>query len=325
MRRAIADGHTLIIRSLHRYHPPVRAFAHQLAAELGHPVRVNAFITPPHARGVNPHYDIQDVFVLQIAGVKLWQLNSPPLPDPLPSQAWFDVPERQRERLRNLARPLGELTLRPGDVLYFPRGTMHAPRTEDSLSVHLTVAVSKVTRHDLLRRLVDAAVADPWLRASVSLSELEETPERAATVLRGIAERLAGVADQVDPADVLWATREEAFRELPPEPVPVLPPSAPPVAYRPRSGARFRVTVDGEHLSLSAGRRRMRLPAATAPVVEGLRRGEVLRVDELVAGLGAELAGELGRALVEFGMVVPLHDRDFTREAGVRPGQQDLG
>ncbi|SHG61967.1 JmjC domain-containing protein [Streptoalloteichus hindustanus] len=334
VRRAISRGHTLILRSLHRYHPPVRVFAHQLSAELGHPVRVNAFITPPNSRGVNPHYDVQDVFVLQIAGVKLWELRSPPLPDPLPSQAWFDLPERSREQLRELAAPLGELTLRPGDVLYFPRGTMHAPRTGDSLSVHLTVAVPKVSRHDLLRRLVDAAVSDPWFRASVSLPDLESAAEDPAGALREIAARLARVADQVEPEDLLWAAREDAFRELPPEPVPVLPPVTPPVAYRPRFGVRFRFTMDGEYVSVSAQRRRMRLPATAAPVIESLRQGEVLRVAGLVAELGEDQARELCQALVEFGLVVPVHDTgdvrgdvrgDVTRGAGEPTGPRDLG
>lgn len=70
-------------------------------------MRINAFITPPGSQGVDLHFDVQDVLVLQITGEKHWQLKTQPLVDPLPQQAWFDVSERRREELR-LAKGLLE-------------------------------------------------------------------------------------------------------------------------------------------------------------------------------------------------------------------------
>jgi len=52
---------------LHVAWPPLVTFGSELAAELGHPVQINAYVTPPQNRGFAPHYDVHDVFVLQIA------------------------------------------------------------------------------------------------------------------------------------------------------------------------------------------------------------------------------------------------------------------
>jgi hypothetical protein len=51
----------------YRVWPPIVAFSQQLVAELGHPVQANAYITPPSSRGFAPHYDVHDLFVLQVA------------------------------------------------------------------------------------------------------------------------------------------------------------------------------------------------------------------------------------------------------------------
>lgn len=313
LRRELAAGNTLILRSLHRYHPPIRRLAHQLATELGCPVRVNAFITPPRSTGVDLHYDIHDVFVLQIAGSKQWHLRTPPIPAPLPSQAWFDLPAARREQLRAASRPLDDVLLRPGDSLYLPRGTMHAPRTQDDLSIHLTIAVTRLTYHDLLRRLVDAVVDVDELRAGLDLPDLEADPDAARAVLTWITQRLAAAASEVDPADLLWSLRREAFRDLPAEPTPVLPVSADPPAYRLRSGAQFAASPNGDNLRLQVPGRQAVLPPATRPIFETLRRHGHLDTSELAATFGDADARRLLTLLTDLDLVTPVN--------GAQPGR----
>src|SRR5204862_283793 len=67
---ALADGSTLVLQGLHRTWPPLVGFGTQLADELGHPVQINAYITPPQNQGFAPHHDVHDVFVLQVSGRK---------------------------------------------------------------------------------------------------------------------------------------------------------------------------------------------------------------------------------------------------------------
>src|SRR6185437_3309155 len=43
----IADGASLVLQGLHRNWPPLIDFGTQLAGELGHPVQINAYLTPP--------------------------------------------------------------------------------------------------------------------------------------------------------------------------------------------------------------------------------------------------------------------------------------
>src|SRR6266496_5905184 len=100
--------------------PPLVTFGSQLAAELGHPVQVNAYVTPPQNQGFAPHYDVHDVFVLQVAGRKRWRVHEPVLADPLGDQPW----EQRRGAVAAQASeaPVLDELLEPGDALYLPRG-----------------------------------------------------------------------------------------------------------------------------------------------------------------------------------------------------------
>ena len=86
--REFAAGATIVLQGLHRSWPPLRAFTRRLVAELGHPAQVNAYITPESARGFDPHYDVHDVFVLQVSGEKHWSVHAPVREHPRPDEAW---------------------------------------------------------------------------------------------------------------------------------------------------------------------------------------------------------------------------------------------
>ncbi|GMA87539.1 hypothetical protein GCM10025868_27890 [Angustibacter aerolatus] len=98
-----ASGSTLVLQALHRTWPPIVRFAQRLAADLGHPVQANAYVTPPQNRGFDDHYDVHDVFVLQVEGEKRWRIHAPVLDAPCATsrgptgaRPWRPLPPRSR-------------------------------------------------------------------------------------------------------------------------------------------------------------------------------------------------------------------------------------
>ncbi len=169
--RLFADGSTMVLQGLHRMWPPVIEFCQQLAAELGHPVQANAYVTPPQNQGFSNHYDVHDVFVLQLEGEKRWQIHAPVHPSPLRDQPWTD--RRAAVERRAAEEPLIEAVLRPGDVLYLPRGFLHAATALGGVSTHLTIGVHAWTRHALAEKLMQQALRaladDPDVRRSLPM------------------------------------------------------------------------------------------------------------------------------------------------------------
>lgn len=215
----LAAGATLVLQALHRSWPPLIRFGTDLAVQLGHPVQINAYITPPENQGFAAHYDTHDVFVLQVAGSKRWKIHSPVIEDPLPHQTWEQ--RRSDVAARATQPPLIDTVLEPGDALYLPRGYLHSAVAQGDVSIHLTVGVHPLTAYDLARELIAAAATDRELRRSLPMG-LDVTDFDAITRhVRGAADRLAlAVATADDPqlaavAGLVGGRQAEQTRPVP--------------------------------------------------------------------------------------------------------------
>jgi Lon protease-like protein len=142
----LGAGATLRVRDLQRADPDLLAFVHSIQETFAATAQINLYLTPARQEGFPPHFDITDVFIVQIAGSKSWRIHSDYADrKPLPTA---DTPWEPQHY-----RPIGaaeELTLRTGDVLYIPRGEMHSAATLDDDSMHLTIGLAALTYADLL-------------------------------------------------------------------------------------------------------------------------------------------------------------------------------
>jgi hypothetical protein len=304
--RLFAEGSTVVLQGLHRLWPPLIEFAGQLAADLGHPIQVNAYITPPSSRGFSPHYDVHDVFVLQAAGEKHWTIHAPVLPDPLRTHPWTD---RSAEVAAAAQQPpVIDTVLRPGDALYLPRGYIHSAVALGEISAHLTVGVHSVTRWGAVESALDLvrtlAAEDPMLRGSlplgVDLADPEATTEDVAAVLAGLHRWL----DEVDPAAVADALRARTWAQVRPAPVAPLAQSSAAAVLTTDTVLRVRPLLRvqlrepaGDRVALVAGRRTHDLPATTHPALAALLAAGELKVGDL-PGLDAADQLTLARRLV---------------------------
>jgi bifunctional lysine-specific demethylase and histidyl-hydroxylase NO66 len=198
--RLFADGSTLVLQALHRVWPPILDFCQKLAAEMGHPVQANAYVTPPQNQGFSAHYDVHDVFVLQIEGEKRWRIHRPVLASPLRDQPWND--RRADVEKRAEGAPLMETLLKPGDCLYLPRGHLHAATALGAVSIHLTLGIHVWTRFALAQQLVHQALQtlaeDPVMRASLPLGVEVSNPAETRQDFDIVTALLTDAIEQAD-------------------------------------------------------------------------------------------------------------------------------
>jgi lysine-specific demethylase/histidyl-hydroxylase NO66 len=281
-----AEGTTVVLQALHRVWPTVIDFTTLLAEELGHPVQANAYVTPPASRGFAAHYDVHDVFVLQLAGRKHWTVHAPVHPDPLRDQPWNDRAGAVAARARD-EHPVIDTVLGPGDCMYLPRGWLHAATALGGVSAHLTVGVHVVTRYALVEALTALVADDPQLRASLPLGIDVADPAQLAPHLDAVRAALTAALDRVGPDEVARRVRRRVWTGGRPEPVrPVAGVAfaeglSPGDAVRRRTGLAHRVVRRGAQVVLELADREIALPAATAPAVRALLGGGTHAVGSL--------------------------------------------
>ncbi len=270
---------------------------------------MNAYVTPPQSQGFSPHYDVHDVFVLQVAGEKRWLVHEPPRRLPTRDQPWTDV--RQDVAQAASGEPVVDTVLRPGDSLYLPRGYVHSAQALGDVSAHLTVGIHPITRAAIVEALQGmAAAGNEQLRTSLPLGWTDDpaasVPGELAAVLSALAEWLP----DADPAVVADDLLRREWRGTRPGPIAPLASAAAARALGPDSVVRLRPQLrtacrvaDGRlHLQLPG--RNLSLPGSTAPAVERLLTRRPVRVADLPE-LDSDDQIMLVRQLLREAVVVP--------------------
>jgi len=303
-----ADGYTLVLESVERY---VRALALLLSAievELNFPTQLNAYVTPPESQGFVAHYDEHDVIILQIRGAKIWHLYD-----------GVDVPPRQMRGQApvvtdTLPSPT-DVRLEAGDVLYLPRGRVHAAEATSQLSVHLTLGLHAPTLHMLVTRALDAlSYSDDRVHTQLPPRYLDDPDVRAGlgVLVHDMAEAIEqpnAIAQGLDSLEDDFVKRGQC------------PPAGLAIANAVGIDSHTRVVkyqpLYSRVKELSDGSDRVELHfaqlviQAAADHKEALqflsKHAEPLRVCDL-PGLSAEQQTELARTLIVNGFLVRLPD-----------------
>jgi hypothetical protein len=190
IRNDFAAGYTIVLDGVEQYLRPVGTLARSIEVALNFPVQVNAYVTPPQSTGLIPHYDDHDVLVLQIQGSKTWHLY-----------VGADRPPREIQRDKDKAVDLAslpaptDLRLDAGDVLYVPRGRVHAAEANAEPSIHLTVGIHAPTVLMLaIGALYSQSFRDDRLNARLPVRHLDDA-ELGNTVGALVREAVGAVHD----------------------------------------------------------------------------------------------------------------------------------
>jgi 50S ribosomal protein L16 3-hydroxylase len=168
-------GHTLLVRYAERSSPKFAALAEAFAQFFHSPVDIQVYMTPDHSQAFGWHYDLEEVFIIQVQGCKEYTirqntLNPWPVWDTMPTDMAY---ERETSRLRLTCR------LEAGDWLYIPSGWWHIARTQ-AASLHLSIGVMPVVRLKLFEFLKHYLAPSVFWCQRLALVQPEEAGRAAA-------------------------------------------------------------------------------------------------------------------------------------------------
>jgi lysine-specific demethylase/histidyl-hydroxylase NO66 len=158
----LAMGASAIAGDVQELTPELRTLSHRLARDFAGLVGVNVYCSFGGVQAFDTHFDLHHVFAVQVEGEKTWRLyeNRADAPVSFP----VDDAEARNWFARTRGKLMSEVRMRPGDVLYLPRGWYHDALATEGASLHVTFSVSPLYGRVLFGLLESAAMQDPAFR-----------------------------------------------------------------------------------------------------------------------------------------------------------------
>ena len=299
--RHFDNGSTVIFNQLHTRVPTLALLCAALGSRFSSRVQTNVYLTPPDAQGFVPHWDVHDVFVLQISGTKRWSIYDTKVRLPLRGQRFEP------------GTPPGDVSdefeLSPGSALYLPRGLMHSARSTGQASLHITLGLTAFTWAEfLVESVTAAALEEESLRRNLP-REFARQGFPASERKRLFSEKLELLQSQFNPAVVWRRFSDEVLATDVPLFTNLLGQRlrrdrlAPGSRVRRRVGLLTEIATDGETCVLRFCGRELRLPVGVRPALQFATTADEFRVLDLPDCLDAEGKLTLVKRLVKEGVL----------------------
>ncbi len=296
------QGKTLQLYGIEKRHQGVAEFCRQLERRFHQHAHATIFLTPPGCNGLNTHFDTKDAFILQISGRKHWKVYEHAMPWP------SRVSDRFKVAPQDFGRCHVDATLQPGDLMYVPRGMLHAPATHDAMSLHLTIGFDSVTWFDVFQEALEWGRANmAEMRQAISPDQFEQ-PQAAALqehATRLYTEMLAGHS----PLEIIQQFRRHLDERTPAppdghfrllEPLQQLSGSD---QLQHRKGVMPRVHIEDQQSDIIFSGGSVRGPASLADAMTFIANTPRFRVTDIGGGLSERAKILLAHRLIVSGLL----------------------
>lgn len=290
VQQFLARGATLVLNFIDQLTPELSAFARSLEQALGGTVQANLYLSSKRKQGFNAHFDFHDVFAMHVMGEKTWTVFEGRAEYPIKHPAFEGwTRERHDQHKGGLWR---DVHLKPGDLLYLPRGQYHYALADDQPCVHVAWGVTYPIGMDVLSYAYDRVVGEAVGRANLPrdpaalqarLAEIGKTVARLLAEPKALADvqelcaRFHWPRDTYDLPGVIERAEE---------------------AYRVKGSGLRLVSQGGRHGLVREGTRQaVEVPAAIHQQVAWVLARERFAKRELAGAFPGETAATLDRLL----------------------------
>ena len=186
----IARGASVVMNDVDSLTPGLASVSNALeSAGLGKS-QANVYISWQSHKAFRTHYDTHDVWAVQVEGEKTWNIWEGRAEWPIAHPVFKSQTQEHHDAARGKLREA--VLMKPGDLLYLPRGWYHDALAEAPASVHIAYGVHAPLGMDVMNILVERVLYDAEFRKPLPRQDGTASAKFALTQRAGLlGQRLA--------------------------------------------------------------------------------------------------------------------------------------
>ena len=176
VQKLISKGASVILNDIEKHNPELSSLANSFQIMTHGRCQGNLYFSMESHQAFGPHCDDHDVFAVHFEGEKVWNIYENVEKNPINHPVFKHSAE---ERTKKAGRMIDQVTLKPGDLLYLPRGQYHDALASQNGALHVAFGLVYFKPIDLMSIIYEKFVLNEFMRGDIkadsSYEELKNT------------------------------------------------------------------------------------------------------------------------------------------------------
>ena len=160
----LRKGASLVLNDLIYFSNEIEKLASDLQSITNGRCQANLYFSMQSHQAFAPHFDTHDVFALHCEGEKIWNIyenfEKDPINHPIYKQELNDKTEKP-------GKIIDQVLLKPGDLLYLPRGQFHDALASQHGAMHIAFGITYLKPIDIFQYYYDQLIINDFFRSDI--------------------------------------------------------------------------------------------------------------------------------------------------------------
>ena len=284
----VSRGASIILNDIDRVNSGLINISNQLQNLTNGRCQGNLYFSMQSHQAFGPHCDEHDVFAVHFEGEKVWNIYENIEKNPI-NHPLFKY--NAEERTKKAGRMIDQITLKPGDLLYLPRGQYHDALASKNGSIHVAFGLTYFKPIDLMSIIWEKFILNDFMRKDIDKNPTKESLKEDLKVFSKELEKII-VSDQ---------TNEILFDSIKKWPYKIKDYSLNLLISDDRKyniSKSIKIEKSGKQLYLTNGKDKVNIPNNYLDVTTYILNQEFITYD-LVSANFKELSGNLVKEVIE--------------------------
>ena len=194
----VSKGASIILNDIDKANSGLINISNQLQDITNGRCQGNLYFSMQSRQAFGPHCDVHDVFAIHFEGEKVWNIYENIENNPINHPLFKYSPE---ERIKKAGRMIDQITLKPGDLLYLPRGQYHDALASKSGSIHIAFGLTYFKPIDLMAIMWEKFILSDFMRTDFNKNS---TKENLKNNLKTLSKELEKIIDNDQTKEILF-------------------------------------------------------------------------------------------------------------------------
>ena len=195
VQKLVSKGASIILNDIEKYNSNLLKIADELQTLTNGRCQGNLYFSMASHKAFGPHFDLHDVFAIHFEGEKIWNIYENIEDAPINHSAFVISAE---ERVKRAGKLIDQVTLKPGDLLYIPRGQYHDALASENGAIHVAFGLTYFKPIDLMSGIWDKFILNKFMRKDIKLNSSKEELKNMLSIFSKEIENIVNTDETLD-------------------------------------------------------------------------------------------------------------------------------